>query len=354
MVKTYKLKLYPPNKKKEDLLIDLTNRQNNCVNYFIDKIRELRTTSIKELQKHYFEARSKFGLSADLTQGATFTAIRIARRINKKITDTPYLKQKILTLNRLTIDKNNLGSTLGTGKRIWFPFKSRELPAGEIKESLIKRTDKDWYCFLSVEVSEPKLDKFKRCLGVDLGLAKVAVVSDWNGHHNLFFKGEPLRATRRHYYNLRKQLQPKIKQGNVYKLLKRISKKEHNWITDTNHKISRAIVNHAKKLKRSIVMENLTGITERLKFGKKTRRMIKTWAFRQLADFIKYKARLAGLQYVIVDPRETSKTCPKCGHVARNNRRSQERFICRRCEYESNADRIGAINIALRGTGVSA
>jgi putative transposase len=49
---------------------------------------------------------------------------------------------------------------------------------------------------------------------------------------------------------------------------------------------------------------------------------------------------------VVVDPRHTSQRCSRCGHTARNNRRSQSVFICRQCGYHLNADLNGARNIA--------
>lgn len=59
---------------------------------------------------------------------------------------------------------------------------------------------------------------------------------------------------------------------------------------------------------------------------------------------------MAGITVLDIDPRGTSKTCPKCSNYSRSNRKTQERFICTQCGYESNADRVAAMNIALRGT----
>lgn len=46
--------------------------------------------------------------------------------------------------------------------------------------------------------------------------------------------------------------------------------------------------------------------------------------------------------------RNTSQTCPRCGHVNKKNR-SQTVFKCRKCGYENNADRVASLNVALRG-----
>lgn len=351
MVITRKLKLYPPNKDKRELLERVAILQSNCVNFWIDKIKETKTTNLKTLGAFYYEAK-KIVFNGMLAQLAEYTAIRIARTAKKRRVDTPYLNKKIISVNRVLVDKNNLGILIGGG-RTWLPFHSQEIPKGTIRESKIKEVNGDWYCFLSVDIKEPKTKKYKRFLGVDLGLAKIATTADNKGKNTNFFRGEKARFIRQKYYEMRKKLQPKLKQGNVYKLLKRLKRKEHNWITDTNHKISRQIVNIAKQKKMGISVEKLTGITERLKFNKKTNRMIKGWSFRQLQDFISYKAHLEGLPYVTVDPRETSKGCSQCGYVSRSNRKSQSRFKCNKCGYETNADRNGSINIAKRATGLS-
>jgi len=50
--------------------------------------------------------------------------------------------------------------------------------------------------------------------------------------------------------------------------------------------------------------------------------MMSGWNFKELASFIEYKAALAGVPVIYVDPQETSKTCPKCGNASRYNRKA--------------------------------
>ena len=72
------------------------------------------------------------------------------------------------------------------------------------------------------------------------------------------------------------------------------------------------------------------------------------WSFAQLRSFIAYKAQLAGIPVIIVNPKHTSQECSQCGHVARSNRRSQARFSCTQCGYTANADYNAACNIRSR------
>ena len=52
---------------------------------------------------------------------------------------------------------------------------------------------------------------------------------------------------------------------------------------------------------------------------------------------------------MFVSPRNTSRTCPHCGHIASENRLTQSCFICVKCHYKENADLVAAINILRAG-----
>ncbi|MFC3995769.1 RNA-guided endonuclease TnpB family protein, partial [Nocardiopsis sediminis] len=77
-----------------------------------------------------------------------------------------------------------------------------------------------------------------------------------------------------------------------------------------------------------------------------------SWAFAQLAEFIVYKAKRAGVPLVFVDPAYTSQMCCECGHTHKKNRVDQGLFICRGCGVVAHADRNASHNIARRGEDV--
>ena len=67
---------------------------------------------------------------------------------------------------------------------------------------------------------------------------------------------------------------------------------------------------------------------------------------------LKYKLRLKGGILIKVNPKHTSQTCIKCGHISKDNRKEQGIFKCIKCGYEANADHNAAQNI-LRRAGLA-
>ena len=63
---------------------------------------------------------------------------------------------------------------------------------------------------------------------------------------------------------------------------------------------------------------------------------------------IAYKAESAGREVIAVDPRNTSRTCSRCGHVSAGNRHGAV-FRCQNCGREAHADVNAAANILRAG-----
>ncbi len=55
------------------------------------------------------------------------------------------------------------------------------------------------------------------------------------------------------------------------------------------------------------------------------------------------------MRLIEVRPTFTSQTCAACGHMARENRKSQAVFHCQACGHEANADVNAAVVIRERG-----
>ncbi len=116
-------------------------------------------------------------------------------------------------------------------------------------------------------------------------------------------------------------------------------------MADVNHCISKQLVASAQGTGRGIALEDLTGIRRRVSVPRRQRATLHSWAFHQLRAFLEYKARRAGVLVVAVDPRNTSRTCPTCGHIDKQNRISQAVFCCTRCGHAGPADHLAAETI---------
>jgi putative transposase len=66
------------------------------------------------------------------------------------------------------------------------------------------------------------------------------------------------------------------------------------------------------------------------------------------------KAESAGRTVIEVNPANTSRTCPRCGHCSGDNRKTQAVFQCVECGHEAHADVNGAENILRAGLALHA
>lgn len=64
-----------------------------------------------------------------------------------------------------------------------------------------------------------------------------------------------------------------------------------------------------------------------------------------IKEKLRYKAERIGKNVVTVSPQYTSQKCSCCGHINKDNRKTQSKFKCVVCGFELNADLNAAINI---------
>ena len=149
---------------------------------------------------------------------------------------------------------------------------------------------------------------------------------------------------------------------NYQKLSQKIAKlflKQRRIRDDFLHKLSSALVkNHDQEV---FVCEglNISGMSKSAKGtvdnpGKNVKqksglnRSILNMGWGKFLRMLEYKLALTGRKLIKVDPRNTSRTCSKCGCVSKHNRQTQARFKCVSCGYEANADLNAAVNIKNR------
>jgi putative transposase len=240
------------------------------------------------------------------------------------------------------LDKSEVSIWTVNG-RLRIPFQSgerqRRLLASRQGETDLVLFRGNFYLLAVCNVEEPTPQDFEDVLGVDLGIVNIATDSDGES-----FSGAHLNALRHRHRRLRRKLQKKGTKS-AKRLLKHRRERESLFARDVNHRIGKRIVAKAQRTGRAIALEALDGIRDRIRARRHQRATLHSWAFFDLKQKIIYKAALAGVVVLGVDPRNTSRTCPSCGLVDKRNRPSQAVFQCIGCHYAGVADHIAAENI---------
>jgi len=210
--------------------------------------------------------------------------------------------------------------------------------------TLKKSRQGQYYINIVVDIPTQPTNKTPKVLGVDLGRRDIATTSTGNS-----WSGKQLQATRAKFAKVRSSVQSKCTKSSK-RLLRRLCGREHRFQSHVNHNISKKLVREVISLNCAIAFEDLTGIRQRAKVKKPLRREHHSWAFYQLRMFTQYKAVIAGVPVVLVDPRYTSKTCHQCLHIGH---RDGKMFSCSNCGWHGDADYNGAVNISLLGAIVN-
>ena len=295
----------------------------------------------------YGDVRSQFGLGADVAV-RVFAKVADAYKLDKKTKRTFKPLAAFPFNDRLVsyrLDRRIVSIWTMDGRQK-MPFviseQAAKLLVGLHGECDLIYRNGEFYLYQTCDVDEsPEIDP-DDFLGVDLGIANVAVDSD-----GTFHQGNTVKSVRYRQRRLRTKLQRKQTRS-AKRRLKKLSGTEQRFAKDTNHVISKQIVKAAQDTGRGIALENLTHIRSRVTARRGQRTILHAWAFAQLRSFIEYKALRAGVPVVAVDPRNTSRTCPCCGHIDKANRKAQDAFLCVDCGFSGRADYFAALNIRSR------
>lgn len=342
------VRLYPDDEQREALKQTLQTANAAC-NYLSTVAWEHQTFRRFDLQHlAYYDVREKFGLTAQM-----------AIRCLAKVADAYRLDHNTLRtfkpLGAIAYDDRILSWEYDNRSvSIWTVNGRQRMSygAGERQQALLRyrqgETDvvyfNGMFILLAVcDIPDPDEQQVSDALGVDLGVTNIATTSDGDIHTSA-----AIEDNRQRMAQLRADLQSRGTLS-AKRHLRKLAGRQRRFQKDVNHQISKRLVVEAERTKRAIALEELTHIRQRTRVkGREQRARHSNWAFRQLRQFVEYKARMAGIPVVMVDPRYTSQQCAVCGHIEKANRRSQSEFFCCACGHTAHADVNGAQNIASR------
>jgi len=346
---TVKMKLIPDDKQTASLhkTFEAFNAACNYVSEYA--FREKCFSAFKMHYALYRTVRDAFPALSSQFVVRAFKKVEESYKLDKKVQRTFKKYSAVVYDQRLLSFPNLSTASINTvNGRYKIPVVFGKYAALEGKKlkgqaDLIYKNGKFFLCVV-IEVPDGTPIDPEGFLGIDKGVVNIATSSDGSA-----FSGAAIDTVRERTANLRRALQKRGSKS-AKRHIKKVGNRQARFQQYVNHCISKKVVSIAKDTNRGIALENLKGISSRTRFRKAERQRFGNWAFFQLDTFIGYKAKLAGVQVVFVDPRNTSRQCSACGHVAKSNRKSQSLFSCGNCGFTFNADLNAAINISKRAS----
>ncbi|MGW0499142.1 RNA-guided endonuclease InsQ/TnpB family protein [Streptomyces sp. NPDC003007] len=243
---------------------------------------------------------------------------------------------------------------------------------GRVKTISVKREGNRWYVVLSCDhVPAEELPPTGGNVGIDMGVAHFLTTSDGEHVANPRFlaaMADELTEAQRHLATFPKRTRQRTRKHRAAaRKVAKLHGKIRRQRADFHHKTARALIAGHDVIAHERL--NTAGMTKSpqpkadperpgsflpngaaAKAGLNRSILDAGWA--QFLAILANKAESAGRLVVAVDARNTSRTCPECGHVGKENRVTQERFQCMACAFAANADHVGATNV-LSGAGLA-
>lgn len=347
MILARNLKLQPTNEQKL-VLMETLFQYKACLQTCLKTGFEKHLTSGSKLHAEtYYPLRKQFTLNSQLICSARTKAVETLKSIRSKTKGKWNIQQPVphkypcIRFDRNSCAYTGTGIKLSTAQgRIEVPLVHYPFIDGDWKslkptcELQYKASKDEWYMIAMFEVTPQPSSSGNKVLGIDRGIKNIAVFSN-----NQFVDSKHLRKVKGKYSHLRHKLAKKGTKS-AKRLLKRLSGKEHRFVKDVNHCISKMIVNLPYDV---FVLEKLS-IRPQKRLGKSFNKRLSGWSWKQLEQFLTYKAELAGKKVEHIDARYTSQKCSVCGHVKRSQREGLS-FTCSKCDFKLHSDLNAARNI---------
>ena len=241
----------------------------------------------------------------------------------------------------------------------WIRYRNSRGIIGLAKNITVSCVAGKWYASIQTEreVGQP-IHPSTSIVGLDAGITLFATLSDGT----MFEPVNALRTRAAKMAKYQRRMSRKVKFSRNWKKAKARITKLHQRVAHTRndflHKTSNIISkNHAMVVIEDLNVTNMSksasgtleapGRSVNAKSGLNKSILDQGWG--EFRRQLEYKQAWLGGEVFVVNPRNTSRTCPACGHISAENRKTQSQFECVECGYAENADLNGAINILRAG-----
>ena len=218
----------------------------------------------------------------------------------------------------------------------WVRFrKSRDIQ-GKIKNVTVSKSASGWYVSIQTEqdVSD-MIHSSNTAVGVDVGVKIFAALSDGTAYepvNSLKKLEKKLAKAQRDLSRKKKGSNNRRKQVKKLALLhEKIANTRMDYLHKTSTKISK---NHAVVVLEDVKVSSMSrsakgtiekpGSNVRSKAGLNKSILDQGWGM--FKNMLEYKLKYSGGTLILVDPKYTSQTCSNCGHISKDNRKTQSIF----------------------------
>ncbi len=216
---------------------------------------------------------------------------------------------------------------------------------GKIKRLTIRRTATGkWFACFSVEIEDLPLPPWKdgSVVGIDVGLESFATLSNGEKIPNPRFFREEEKELARVHRKLSKAPKGTPERKKALKVVERVHERIANRRYEFAHQVSHNLVDRFGLV--AFEDLNIKGMVHNHFLAKS----ISDVAWNMLVTMTSYKAANAGSMVVLVDPRNTSKMCSRCGILVEKSL-SDRVHNCPQCGFSMDRDWNAAINILRLG-----
>ena len=239
---------------------------------------------------------------------------------------------------KLISDKRLFVSKIGN-----IPIVLHRVPKGKIKTFTIKRTALGWFAVFSCsDVPVEKINVPDNHIGIDVGIESFAVLSNRTKIENLKFLIKSEEKLARLQRRLSRKKKGSTNRRKARFKVARLHQRIFNQRQDFLHKTSLAIIKQFK----IISVEDLQ--IKNMVQNHYLARSINDASWGCFVQMLSYKVEKTGGQLVKVNPKNTSKTCSKCGNIQDMPLANRE-FNCLKCGFVCHRDLNASINLDTLG-----
>jgi putative transposase len=256
------------------------------------------------------------------------------------------------------IELDQANSRIKLPKLGWLRYRNSREVLGAVRNVTVSNRNGKWFVSIQTEREVEQPVAQGEDVGIDMGVTRFATFSDGTVVPSLGLykryapdlrKAQQALSRKKKFSNNWKKAKAKVQRIHV-----RIANARRDYLHKTSTSISK---NHAMVVVEDLQVSNMSrsaaGTVEqpgrKVKQKSGLNRSILDQGWAEFRRQLEYKVLWQGGLFLAVPAMNTSRTCPQCGHVSKDNRKSQAVFACVKCGYSENADLVAAINILRAG-----